>query len=107
MAPSILGSFGFAIYYFTKLMTEYGLKKRMIDKGYVNDETQAIFKNNAPADGANSSLKWGLIILSAGLALVVLEFVDTHPNSPLPYGLFAVFVSTGFLVYYFMRKNRQ
>lgn len=107
MAPSILGSLGAAIYYFTKLVTDYGLKKRMIEKGYVNEETQAIFKQSAPANGSYSSLKWGLIILSAGLALVLLEFVDTRPDSPLPYGVFAVFLSTGFLIYYFLRKSKQ
>ncbi len=107
MAPSILGSLGAAIYYFTKAVTDYSLKKRMIEKGYVNEDTQAIFKQNMPTNGTYSSLKWGLIVLAAGLALVVLEFVDTHPDSPLPYGLFAVFVSTGFLVYYFVRKNQQ
>ena len=110
MPISIMGSFGFAVYAFTKGMTDYILKKKMIDKGFVNDTTQAIFKDQNHNDGKYSSLKWGLIVLSAGLALVVLEFIDTRPYSPLPYGLFAVFVSAGFLTYYFIvqkHKNNQ
>jgi hypothetical protein len=107
MPISIIGSFGLSVYFFTKVMTDYILKKKMIDKGFVNDTTQAIFKDQNENDGRYSSLKWGLIVLSAGLALVVLEFIETEPYSPLPYGLFAVFVSGGFLTYYFMVQSKK
>ena len=105
MPIAIIGSFGASIFFFTKVMTDYILKKKMIDKGFVNDDTQAIFKQHT-ADGKFSSLKWGLIIFFAGLSLVIMEFIPTTPDSPLPYGLFAVSVSLGFLIYYFiLRKN--
>jgi hypothetical protein len=108
MPIAIIGSFGTAVYLFAKVMTDYILKKKMIEKGFVNDDTQAIFKQHAETDGKYGSLKWGLIILSAGLALVVLEFINVRPDSPLPYGLLAVFVSIGFLVYYFIvQKNTK
>jgi hypothetical protein len=107
MPISVIGSLGAAIYWFTKTMTDYILKKKMIEKGFVNDTTQAIFKQQASLEDKYTSLKWGLIVLSAGLALVVLEFIETRPDSPLPYGLFAVFVSLGFLVYYFMVQKKN
>jgi hypothetical protein len=104
MAPAVLGSLGWAVYIFVKTMTNYILKKKMIEKGFVNDDTQAIFKNDSP-DYKYSSLKWGIILLFAGLALVLMEFVPTSPDSPLPYGIAAVSVSLGFLVYYFIVKK--
>jgi len=104
MPIAIIGSFGTSIYFFTKVMTDYILKKKMIDKGFVNDDTQAIFKQHT-ADGKFSSLKWGLIIFFAGLSLVIMEFIPTTPDSPLPYGLFAVSVSLGFLIYYYIIKK--
>ena len=107
MPIAIIGSFGTAVYMFTKTMTDYILKKKMIDKGFVNDSTQAIFKQQN-ADDKYPSLKWGLIVLSVGLALIILEFVETRPDSPLPYGLLAVFISAGFLAYYFIvQKNNK
>lgn len=106
MPIAIFGGLGGSIYFFTKVMTDYILKKKMIDKGYVNDDTQAIFKRNTE-DNRFSSLKWGLIILFAGLSLIVMEYVPTYGNSPLPYGLFAVFTSAGFLIYYFMVKKEN
>lgn len=104
MPLTILGSIGGSIIVFTKTISDYILKKKMIDKGYVNEDTQAIFKRNTD-ENKYSSLKWGLIILFAGLSLVLMDFIDYDTRSPLPYGLFAVFVSLGFLIYYFMVKK--
>jgi hypothetical protein len=100
----ILGTIGGSIVLFTKTLSEYILKKKMIEKGYVNDDTQAIFKKNTD-ENRFSSLKWGLIILFAGLSLIIMEYIPHDPESPLPYGLFAVFVSLGFLIYYFIVKK--
>ena len=101
MPISIMGTFGTALYFFVSVLTNYMLKKKMIEKGFVNEDTQAIFKTQS-ADYKYSSLKWGLIIFFAGLSLVIMEFITVQPNSPLPYGLFAVSVSLGFLIYYFV-----
>ncbi len=104
MPIAILGSFGAALYFFVKVMTDYILKKKMIEKGFVNDDTQAIFKQHT-VDNKYSNLKWGLIIFFAGVALIIMEYIPVEPQSPLPYGLFAVSVSLGFLIYYFIVKN--
>ncbi len=104
MPIAILGSFGGALYFFVKVMTDYILKKKMIEKGFVNDDTQAIFKQHT-VDNKYSNLKWGLIIFFAGVALIIMEYIPVQPQSPLPYGLFAVSVSLGFLIYYFLMKN--
>lgn len=106
MPLTIIGSFGAAIYFFTKIMTDYVLKKRMIEKGFVNDDTQAIFKQHT-ADNRYSSLKWGLIVFFAGLSLIIMEYIPVSPESPLPYGLFALSVSLGFLIYYFVIKKES
>ena len=106
MPISILGSLGLAIYFFTKVLTDYVLKRKMIEKGFVNDDTQAIFKQHT-SDNKYSSLKWGMIIFFAGLALVLMEFIPARPDSPMPYGLFAVSVSLGFLIYYFMVQRES
>src|SRR5688500_7304845 len=100
----VLGTIGITMVLFTKTIADYILKKKMIDKGYVNEDTQAIFKKNTD-ENKYSSLKWGLIILFAGLSLILMDFVDYDSRSPLPYGLFAVFVSLGFLIYYFIVKK--
>lgn len=104
MPFTIIGTFGAGVVFFTRTITDYILKKKMIEKGFVNDDTQAIFKQHSE-ENKYASLKWGLIIFFAGLSLIVMEYIDYYSNSPLPYGLFAVSVSLGFLIYYFIVKK--
>lgn len=105
MPISIMGSFGAALYFFAKVITDYILKKKMIEKGYVNDDTQAIFKTHESPDGRYGSLKWGLLTLSGGIALILMDYLEVRSDSPLPYGLLAVAFSAGFLFYYFLVRR--
>jgi hypothetical protein len=105
MPISILGSFGASIYFFTKVLTDYILKKKMIEKGYVTDETQSIFKTYKN-DNRYGALKWGLLFLTGGISLIIIDFVNVQPDSPMPYGIFTVGLSTGFLIYYFMMTKK-
>jgi hypothetical protein len=104
MPLTIIGTFGTSAILFARTITDYILKKKMIEKGFVNDETQAIFKRHAD-ENKYSSLKWGLIIFFAGLSLIVLSYMQYDQSSPLPYGVFAMSISLGFLIYYFLIKK--
>ena len=104
MPIAIIGSFGVSLFYFTKTLTDYILKKKMIEKGYVNDDTQAIFRNtNVP--NRYSSLKWGLIALIGGLSLILIDYLDLRPSSPSPYGIVAISLSIAFLIYFYLVKR--
>ena len=105
MPISIIGSFGLTIYFFTKIVTDYILKKRMIDKGFVNEETQAIFKKQAAATNQYSALKWGLLALSGGIGLIIIDYLNVDLDSTLPFGLLSVSLSVGFLIYFFLVKQ--
>jgi hypothetical protein len=104
MPIAIMGSFSAGLYFFVSVMTNYILKKKMIEKGYVNEDTQAIFKQHTE-NNKFSSLKWGLVVFFAGLSLILMEYIKVEPQSPLPYGLFAVSVSLGFLIYYYIVRR--
>ncbi|MEO1054329.1 MAG: DUF6249 domain-containing protein [Bacteroidota bacterium] len=106
MPISVLGSMTLGTYVLVKTITDYILKKKMIEKGFVNDETQAIFKEQQ-ASNLLSPLKWGLIIFFGGLSLIIMEYIPVKHNSPLPFGLVALFVSLGFLTYYFIAKREM
>jgi hypothetical protein len=104
MPISILGSFGTALYFFTKVLTDYILKKKMIEKGYVGEDAQSIFKTYKN-ENRYASLKWGLLFLTGGIALILMHVLNVSPDSPLPYGIFTVALSLGFLIYYFLVKQ--
>ncbi|MEJ1236649.1 DUF6249 domain-containing protein [Chryseolinea sp. T2] len=105
MPISIIGSFGLTIYFFTKVFTDYVLKKKMIEKGFVNEDTQAIFKKHTAAANQYSPLKWGLLALSGGIGLILIDYMSVDMDSTLPFGILSVSLSVGFLVYYFIVKQ--
>jgi len=105
MPVSILGTLGASVYFFTKVLTDYILKKKMIEKGFVNEESQSVFKQHEAVDNKYGSLKWGLLALFGGLSLIIMEALQVQPDSPLPYGLFIVSLSFAFLIYYFIVKK--
>jgi hypothetical protein len=104
MPISIIGSFGMSVYFFTKIITDYILKKRMIEKGFVNEDTQAIFKTHQ-SSSRFSALKWGLLALFGGVGLILIEYLNVDLDSTLPYGILSVSLSAGFLVYYYLVKQ--
>jgi hypothetical protein len=103
---AVLGGLAVFWYVVIKGITEYILKKKMIDKGYVNEEGKAIFSKNNSGDKF-SALKWGLIAFFGGLSLVVIEFIPFGPESSLPYGVVILFVAAGFLIYYSIVKKEN
>lgn len=87
------------------VLTNYDLKKKILNKENIDDKMFIILNN---LTGFSSEmLKWGIILLFGGIGLIVLEFVPYNENSPLPYGVMTVFVSLGFLTYYFLMKNHK
>ena len=101
MPIAVLGTLGLAIVAFVRALTGYFLRRRMIEKGYVSEDAQAIFQMHTD-DNKYSSLKWGLIIFFGSLSLILMEFIPVERDSPLPYGLFAFFISLGFLLYFYL-----
>jgi hypothetical protein len=106
MGIVIIGGIAGGLILFTTVMTDFSLKKNMINKGYVNEDTQAIFKKRSgEIENKYPALKWGLILFFGGASLVAMEYLGVDRDSPLPYGLFILAVSLGFLVYYFIVKK--
>lgn len=95
----------FTIAYIIEIILKYRLRSRIVASG-ITDEKLIKGLFSSKVDNRYSSLKWGLILLFAGIGLIVLEFVPYEYNSPLPYGIEGTFIAVGFLVYYFMVNGR-
>lgn len=99
---SVFGSF----ILFVVTLTNYFLKKKLIEKDMVNDETANLFKKRTDKQ---SALKWGLIVLTAGVGLIIIDSMGLNSDSAMPYGIEAVCVAIGFLAYYSIvnKKNED
>ena len=104
----------FGAYHIIKLISEHLLKRKIIKAGHI--DKAGILELPKPTEEVNKypSLKWGLVALMAGIGFIVIEVMRlVNPaivnayNAVLPIGILLVFVSLGFLIYFFImnRKN--
>jgi hypothetical protein len=58
----------FAISFVIKSILDYSMKKKLIDKGLVDENVKHLFKYSGPANG---SLKWGMVLVAVGGAVII------------------------------------
>lgn len=92
---------------FTKTITDYRLRKKLIDKGLVNENANSILQTESAEASKYAPLKWGLIVLMGGIALIIINYLPYDGDEPMPYGIFSVAISIGFLIYYFYVKKEM
>lgn len=104
---AVIGTFALGIVTFTRILTEYFLRKRLVDKGLVGDDATTILKKESNVSSKYGSLKWGLIALCGGIGLIIAESAGFDwETSAVPYGVVIVSIAVGFLAYYFMVKDK-
>jgi hypothetical protein len=101
----VLGTMATGTILLTQTLTNYYLRKRMVDKGLIGDDAASMLKKQT--ESKSSSLKWGLIILFGGIGLIIIGMMDFERDSVLPFGIFAVSLSLGFLVHFLIGNKSQ
>ncbi len=93
---SVLVPIGLTFYLITKTLTDYFLRKKMVEKGLVGEDAVKILTKELNEVNKYSSLKWGLIVLFGGIGLVLIElFVDFNTTRSLPFGILSISISLG------------
>ncbi|WP_425391145.1 DUF6249 domain-containing protein [Ekhidna sp.] len=100
---AIISVFG-SVILFVSTLTNYSLKKKLIDKDMVNTETANLFTKQS---NKHNALKWGLIVLFGGLGLIIIDAMNLDGDDAMPYGIEAVCIAVGFLIYYAMMKKEM
>lgn len=85
-------------------LLNHRLKSRMVRLG-VADESVIKELNRINYAFTLDPLKWGLILLFAGLGLILLSYIPYQIDSLLPYGVEAIFVSFGLICYFFLSRK--
>ncbi|MEZ5105030.1 MAG: DUF6249 domain-containing protein [Draconibacterium sp.] len=103
------------IYYILSLLADFLLKRKLI-KAQQYERVGILDTPKPTTEEVNKypSLKWGLVAFMAGLGLIVIEWLRYYDadlidyrNSVLPFGILLVFVSLGFLIYFFIMNGKK
>jgi hypothetical protein len=113
--PLITAVVFFGIYQLIKMFTDFLLKRKIIKAGHLEkagilDPVLAVSEENR-----YPTLKWGLVSLLAGAGLILIEAMSRGGqinwvkdyNSLLPVGIELVFISAGFLIYFFIVNAKK
>ncbi len=87
-----------------KFLTEYALRKKLIEKGLVDEKVKYLFAD-AGMTHLLSNIKWGLILVAIGLALFWKQISPYRVEDETIWGLMFLLGGIGFLVYYFIAKS--
>jgi len=88
-----------------KFLTEYFTRRRLIDKGLVDEKVKYLFAD-AGMTHLLSNIKWGIILIAIGLALFWKELSPYRVEDETIWGLMFLLGGIGFLAYYFIAKNQ-
>ena len=105
----------FAAYHIIRLISDYLLKRKLIKAGqYEKAGILEPLKSDSEEVNKYPSLKWGLVALMTGVGFIVIEVLRQinpelidYRNAVLPIGILLVFVSLGFLIYFFIMNGKK
>ena len=90
---------------FIKLLLDYRIKTKIIEKGIPEDLITALLKYNNK-DAKNIAIKWFFVFLSIGIGLTIIGLLQ--PNDIYSLTIIAFSIAAGFLEYYFfIRKENK
>lgn len=93
------------IYLIVKASLEYATRKKLIEKGIVSEDIKHLF----PGTGEMyypSSLKWGIVLLFVGIALVVMRALPYDIAGEIILGVALIAAGVGLLLYYFIATKK-
>ncbi|HWR83067.1 MAG TPA: DUF6249 domain-containing protein [Candidatus Deferrimicrobium sp.] len=100
--PAII--FG-AIVAVVKIISDTMTRHRLIAKGIIDEKVQHLFARDAQMQWL-SSLKWGMVLVGIGLALLIGQLAEEYFSDESIVGLIFIFAGVAFLIYYGIAKQR-
>ncbi len=100
----IIGTILFGVVSIIKAFSHHFLRKKILEK---NNMDERVIQAMRLEDNRQTALKWGMVVFFGGVGLILLSLIPYDYNSPLPFGIEAVMISLGFLVYYFVERKQK
>jgi preprotein translocase subunit SecY len=96
------------IFFIVKAALNYSTRKQLIQKGLVNEDIKHLFyaNGNSIERYLPSSLKWGLVLVFSGLALVVIKLLPYYIEGEVIFGVMLIAAGAGLLIYYTIANKK-
>jgi len=101
----IVPIFFLAFVWMVKIISDNRIKRMLIEKGKLDESAKFLSQQQAAANPL-SSVKWGLVLIGIGAALLLSQFFPYTFSDEAIFGLISLFAGLGFLIYYFLSKKQ-
>ena len=88
-----------AIVVVVKIISDTMTRHRLIAKGMADEKVKHLFVKDAQLQWL-SSLKWGLILVGVGLALLLRQIAPFYVSDESIFGVMFIFAGIAFFIYY-------
>ena len=97
-AFALVGFFAF-ILGITKVLSDNWTRRKLIEARVSDDVIRTLFRKESDPE-MFAALKWGIVLVSLGLGLIVSQYLPSRFEEPLAWGVVLVFGGAGLLAYY-------
>ena len=88
-----------------KIIADAITRNKLINKGMVDENIKYLFTKNVDLHPV-SNIKWGLVLVGLGLAILIKQFAPFYLRDDSVLGLMFLFAGIAFLVYYWVAKSK-
>ncbi len=88
-----------------KIVTDYKLRKQLVEKGEVSENVKYLFSGYSDKVKMRSNLKWGLILVGIGVAMLLKQISPFYISDESILGLVFLFGGIGFLAYFYVASK--
>ena len=96
------------ISYVIKTIADNRVRNKAIDKGILDEQLKGVFARTAEQflSGLNA-IKWGMVLIGIGIAIVVGRFFPHHYTDEGTLGLALILSGVAFIIYYQLYKSSE
>lgn len=93
--------------YISKLIADTRVRRKAMEAHTSAETAEAILHRRGAAPSTQSALKWGLVVLSLGAAVLLLDLFAVGFESPLAYGVMLLATGGALLSYYLVEHDAE
>lgn len=93
------------IYSLARLVAETSTRRKLIEKGLVDERVKQIFSSSSELSILNN-LKWGMVLVGIGSGFVAYQYLDFRWHGEAAIGIMFIMAGLGFLIYYPIAQKR-
>lgn len=96
----------FAFYMIIRTISDNNLRRKLIDKGMLDENARLLFEKRY-ADFVPNSLKWGMVLIAFGSAILIGQLVPYSFQAEATVSGMFILGGLALVIYYFIASNAQ